>query len=74
MSLVGYFSSQGKKPRNFEIDPTGSHLFVANQDSGNIVIFGIDEKTGKLTPSRQVLHVDSPVCLKFVPVSGTRKR
>lgn len=68
LSLVGHFSTQGKKPRNFEIDPTGSRLFVANQESGNIVVFDIDSATGKLTPTGQVLRLDSPVCLKFVAV------
>jgi len=67
LSLVGHFSTQGKKPRNFEIDPGGTRLFVANQDSGNIVIFDINQATGKLTPAGQVLRVDSPVCLKFMP-------
>ncbi|HWY70261.1 MAG TPA: lactonase family protein [Terriglobales bacterium] len=66
LSPVGYFSTEGKKPRNFEIDPSGSRLFVANQESGNIVVFNIDKATGKLTPTGQVLHVDSPVCLKFM--------
>jgi len=73
LSPVGHFSTQGKNPRNFEIDPSGSHLFVANQESGNIVIFEIDQATGKLTSTGQVLHVDSPVCLKSLPVSRTQK-
>ena len=41
-------------------------LFVANQDSGNVVIFRIDVNTGKLAPTGQMLHVPSPVCLKFI--------
>ena len=73
LSPVGHFSTHGKNPRNFEIDPSGSHLFVANQESGNIVIFEIDQATGKLTSTGQVLHVDSPVCLKSLPVSRTQK-
>jgi len=73
LSPVGHFSTHGKNPRNFEIDPSGSHLFVANQESGNIVIFEIDQSTGKLKSTGQVLHVDSPVCLKFLAVSGTKK-
>ena len=74
LSPVGHFSTHGKNPRNFEIDPSGSHLFVANQESGNIVIFEIDQATGKLTSTGQVLHVDSPVCLKFLAVGGTKER
>ncbi len=56
----------GKTPRNFAIDPTGSWLLAANQDSDNIVIFRIDQKTGHLKPTGDVLHVPSPVRLKFV--------
>lgn len=58
----------GKTPRNFAIDPTGSWLWAANQESDNIVIFRINHKTGRLTPTGQVLQVASPACVKFVPV------
>jgi 6-phosphogluconolactonase len=68
LATVDRVSTQGKTPRNFEIDPTGTRLFVANQATGNIVVFRIDAKTGKLTPTGQVLQVPAPVCLKFVPV------
>lgn len=68
LTPIEYASTQGKTPRSFAIDPTGRLLFVANQKSDNIVIFGIDAKTGKLTPTGQVLDVASPVCLKFLKV------
>ncbi|MFL6440074.1 MAG: lactonase family protein [Terriglobales bacterium] len=66
LALVQDVSTQGKTPRNFEIDPTGAFLFVANQDSGNIVLFRIDPQTGKLMATGQVLSVPSPVSLRFV--------
>jgi 6-phosphogluconolactonase len=56
----------GKTPRSFEIDPTGKLLFAENAGSGNIVIFRIDESTGRLTQTGKVLDVASPVCLKFL--------
>jgi len=68
LRLIDNVSTQGKTPRNFEIDPSGSRLLVANQDSGNIVVFRIDAKTGGLIPTGQVVHVPSPVCLKFVAI------
>ena len=68
LTAVDHFSTQGKTPRNFEIDPTGKLLFVANQESDNIVVFHIDPGSGRLTPTGQTLHVPSPVCLKFVAV------
>jgi 6-phosphogluconolactonase len=66
LTLVDHFSTQGKTPRNFEIDPSGSRLLVANQDSGSIVIFHINPETGRLTRTGQVVNMPSAVCLKFV--------
>jgi 6-phosphogluconolactonase len=65
---VEYASTQGKTPTSFEIDPTGTLLFAANEGSDNIVIFRIDQKTGRLSPSGEVLEVPSPVCVKFLKV------
>lgn len=68
LTPVEYAPTQGKTPRSFEIDPTGTLLFAANQQSNNIVVFRIDQKTGRLTPTGQVLDVASPVCVKFLAV------
>ena len=59
-------STQGKTPRNFEIDPSGSFLFAADQDSDKVVVFRIDLHTGHLTPTGEVLQVPSPVCVRLV--------
>jgi 6-phosphogluconolactonase len=66
LTQVASVPTGGKEPRSFEIDPTGTLLFAENQNSNNIVVFKIDQKTGNLTPTRKVLEVASPVCLKFV--------
>ena len=63
MSLV-----KGKTPRNFEIDPVGKRLLVANQGTDNIVEFAIDSTTGKLTPTGTELKVPAPVCIKFLAI------
>ena len=55
LTLADYFPTQGKTPRNFEIDPTGKFLFVANQDTNNIAVFQIDSNNGRLTPTKQTL-------------------
>jgi 6-phosphogluconolactonase len=57
---------KGKTPRNFEIDPSGKRLLVANQNSDNIVEFAIDPVTGKLTPTGTELKGSAPVCIKFL--------
>jgi 6-phosphogluconolactonase len=59
-------STQGKEPRHFAIDPTGRYLLAENQNSNTIVEFRIDTATGKLTPTGEVVHVPSPVCLAFL--------
>ena len=66
LTEVEHASTQGKTPRNFKIDPTGQYLLAANQDSGSVVEFKIDAKTGKLTPTGKTLQIPAPVCLLFV--------
>ncbi len=57
---------EGKTPRNFALDPTGQWLWDANQESDSIVIYRVDPKTGKLTPSGKKLNIPSPACVLFV--------
>jgi 6-phosphogluconolactonase len=68
LTLVDIAPTQGKTPRNFKIDPTGKLLFAENSGSNDIVVFRIDEKTGKLTPTGKTLDVVSPVCLRFLGI------
>jgi 6-phosphogluconolactonase len=68
LTAVDYVPTGGKNPRNFAIDPTGAYLLAANQDSANVVVFRIDRKTGKLTPTGDKLDVLFPVCVTFLPV------
>jgi 6-phosphogluconolactonase len=66
LTLLENVPTQGKIPRNFGIDPTGSFLLAANQDSNNIVVFRIDRKTGRLTPTGQIVEAPTPMCVKFL--------
>jgi 6-phosphogluconolactonase len=66
LTPVEYASTQGKTPRNFAIDPSGTVLFAENQQSNNIVVFRIDPQAGKLTPTGKVVDVPSPVDVKFL--------
>lgn len=65
LSLVGHQSTLGKTPRNFNFDPSGNYLLVANQNSDNIVIFKINRQTGMLTDTGNRINVGSPVCIKW---------
>jgi 6-phosphogluconolactonase len=66
LNYIGRQSVQGKGPRNFAIDPSGTFLLVANQDSNEIIMFIRDKKTGLLTPTGGKIQINKPVCLKFV--------
>ena len=65
LALEQVISTEGDWPRNFSLDPTGRWLLVANQRSDSIVVFERDQKSGRLTPTRQRIAVPRPVCLRF---------
>ena len=67
LTRIENVSTQGRTPRSFGIDPTGQFLLAANQDSDNVVVFRIDQKTGHLTATGNSIQVGTPVCVKFVP-------
>jgi 6-phosphogluconolactonase len=66
LSLIGHQSTLGKTPRNFNFDPAGNFLLVANQNSDQIVIFKINKETGLLTDTGNRIDVGKPVCLKWI--------
>ncbi len=64
--LIGHQSTLGKTPRNFNFDPAGNFLLVANQNSDKIVVFKINKDTGLLTDTNNNINVGKPVCLKWI--------
>jgi 6-phosphogluconolactonase len=58
--------SLGIAPRNFNFDPTGNFLLVANQKSDNIVIFKIDISSGYIADTGKRVDVGNPVCVKWI--------
>lgn len=65
LKIVGYQSTFGKIPRNFAIDTTGKFLIVANQVSGNIVVFKRNQKTGLLKKVKNKITVKNPSCVQI---------
>jgi 6-phosphogluconolactonase len=65
MTYVGHEPTQGKTPRNFNLDPSGTLLLAANQNTHTIVAFRIDQDSGRLTATGQVTETPSPVCIVF---------
>jgi 6-phosphogluconolactonase len=68
LTLVQHELTQGKTPRGFGIDPTGRYLIAGNQRSDTLVVFRIDQTTGRLTPTGQSVALGAPVSVVFMPV------
>jgi 6-phosphogluconolactonase len=68
LRFIERYRTMGKSPRNFIIDPTGKFLIVANQKTNAVNVFAIEQKTGRLSPTRNSINIDMPACLKLVPV------
>ena len=59
-------SAKVSLPRNFNIDSTGKWILVGGQDSHDIAIFSIDDKTGKLTFTGKIPFDGNPICIEFL--------
>ena len=66
LTAVGHQPVLGKTPRNFNFDPTGNFLLVANQDSDEIVLFNVNKDTGLLQDSGKRVKLGKPVCIKWI--------
>ena len=58
LSLINIYKTLGKTPRHFSINNTGTELYVANQDSDNIVVFNI-KNDGSIVYNNKI-KCDSP--------------
>lgn len=66
LTVKGYQSVLGKTPRNFNFDPSGNFLLVANQNSDEIVVFKVNKQSGNLTDTGKRISVGNPVCIKWI--------
>ena len=66
LTFIALQSTLGIRPRNFVIDPSGKYLLAANQQTGNIVIFKRDLKSGLLSYTGEQIKIPEPVCLKMI--------
>lgn len=63
---VGFVAVEGDWPRNFALTPDGTRMLVANQKSGNIAVFSINENTGMPEFTGREIKLPSPVCIEFL--------
>lgn len=52
-------------PRFFGLDPSGTHVYAANQNRDTVVIFRVHEATGALTSTGETVKVASPSTIAF---------
>jgi 6-phosphogluconolactonase len=65
LTLVEHEPTRGRTPRDFDVDPAGRYLVVANQDSDNLAVFEIS--TSGLTPVGSVVTgANAPAAVQFV--------
>jgi 6-phosphogluconolactonase len=70
LTLKENIKTRGQKPRNFLVDSKNKFVFVAHQDTDNIVIFKLDANKGELSETKAQIQVPSPVCLKMLELKN----
>ncbi|EUJ31236.1 hypothetical protein MFLO_09292 [Listeria floridensis FSL S10-1187] len=66
LELLETISVEGAGPRDFDLDPSGTILLAANENTQNVTIFGVNQATGRLTLLQKDISVPEPVCVKFI--------
>lgn len=65
LTLIQNEPVRGATPRNFNLDPSGTWLLAAGQDSHTLASFSVDAETGLLTYNASVISTPSPICVLF---------
>ncbi len=66
LEWVGEAWTRGDYPSQFNLDPSGTFLYVCNQRSDQITAFRIDKETGLLTFTGQYTPVGTPLRIPFL--------
>ena len=66
LEVIGWESTRGQWPRGMNIDPSGTFLYAANQNTDSIAVFRIQLSNGKLKFSTLV-NTPTPVDVEFGP-------
>lgn len=63
LTNIQYEFTNGEYPRDFNIDPSGSVMIVANHHSDNVLTFTIDKTNGMLKQTDYKIEIPKPVCI-----------
>jgi len=62
---IGYQSTFGNHPRIFAIDETGNFLIATNVNSGNVIVFKRNPKTGLLNKTGNEIKMENVSCVQI---------
>ncbi len=63
LELIAIESSLGKGPQNLAITPSGDLVLCANMPGNNVVVFRVDQRSGRLLPAGPPIPITSPSCI-----------
>lgn len=66
LAEINYLSCKGKTPRFMTFDGKSPFLYVANEDSDEIVEFFYEKEKKTLSATGRVIATESPVCITFL--------
>jgi 6-phosphogluconolactonase len=69
LTQVQELVTPGIMPRTFAIAPGGKFVLIGHEITNTVVVYKRDANTGKLDPTGKSVKIDTPVCLKFVPIA-----
>jgi 6-phosphogluconolactonase len=67
VEAIHHQASLGRNLRAVRVDPSGRHLLVAHKDSGDLVVFAVDDG-GRLGPVGEPIEVPTPSSIVFSKV------
>lgn len=67
LARVAIEPSLGKGPQNLLITPDGGWLLCANMAGGNVMVFHINSRNGRLRPLAETIRQDSPSSMVLLP-------
>lgn len=70
LTHLDWTPTEGKTPRGFAVDSTGTYLLVANQDSHSVVTFRINKGEGTIFSTGHKVQIPNPVCLKLTSLAS----
>jgi len=68
LDVIGWQSTLGQWPRGMNIEPSGTFLYAANQNTDTIAVFRINPANGRLHQSALVT-TPTPVDVEFGPLA-----